>query len=494
MLTGASGQVVVTPGMVQQAKAMGASDAQINAAMHATSPSSSQSSRADTSADTGGNEVRREASADQRQASEDKTAVQRRSVDSLTRNTVFGQEIFSTKNLTFAPSYNMATPPSYVLGPGDEVIIEVWGEAESRVQEKISPEGSISIQGVGPINLAGLTVAEAQKRVESRIHEIMNGQVKVSLGQIRSIKVNISGEVVTPGTYTLPSLATLFNAIYSAGGVNGIGSLRHIQVFRNSKQIADLDVYDYLINGKYETNIRLEDNDMIIVPPYDNHVTIGGKIKRERIYDMKDGETLARLIDFGGGFTGDAYSDNVTVHRKSGRMLTILTVDKADFGTFELLDGDSVSIGKVLPMYANMVAIEGAVWRPGEYEFSEKIATLSQLIAKAEGLKGSEFASRGQITRVDMANNYTVIPFDVREIVGGQTDIALQNLDRVYIPNIYDLREEYTVTVKGEVNNPHTFTFRKGMTVEDVVLICGGLRESASLAKIEVARRIKDPQ
>lgn len=318
MLTGASGQVVVTPGMVQQAKAMGASDAQINAAMHATSPSSSQSSRADTSADTGGNEVRREASADQRQASEDKTAVQRRSVDSLTRNTVFGQEIFSTKNLTFAPSYNMATPPSYVLGPGDEVIIEVWGEAESRVQEKISPEGSISIQGVGPINLAGLTVAEAQKRVESRIHEIMNGQVKVSLGQIRSIKVNISGEVVTPGTYTLPSLATLFNAIYSAGGVNGIGSLRHIQVFRNSKQIADLDVYDYLINGKYETNIRLEDNDMIIVPPYDNHVTIGGKIKRERIYDMKDGETLARLIDFGGGFTGDAYSDNVTVHRKSG--------------------------------------------------------------------------------------------------------------------------------------------------------------------------------
>lgn len=223
MLTGASGQVVVTPGMVQQAKAMGASDAQINAAMHATSPSSSQSSRADTSADTGGNEVRREASADQRQASEDKTAVQRRSVDSLTRNTVFGQEIFSTKNLTFAPSYNMATPPSYVLGPGDEVIIEVWGEAESRVQEKISPEGSISIQGVGPINLAGLTVAEAQKRVESRIHEIMNGQVKVSLGQIRSIKVNISGEVVTPGTYTLPSLATLFNAIYSAGGVNGIG-------------------------------------------------------------------------------------------------------------------------------------------------------------------------------------------------------------------------------------------------------------------------------
>ena len=494
MLTGASGQVPVTQEMVQRAKAMGASDAQINAAMHATSPSSSQSSPASTSADTGGNEVRREVSADQQQTSGDKTADQRRSADFLTRNTVFGQEIFSTKNLTFAPSYNMATPPNYVLGPGDEVIIEVWGEAESRVQEKISPEGSISIQGVGPINLAGLTVAEAQKRVESRIHEIMNGQVKVSLGQIRSIKVNISGEVVTPGTYTLPSLATLFNAIYSAGGVNGIGSLRHIQVFRNSKQIADLDVYDYLINGKYETNIRLEDNDMIIVPPYDNHVTIGGKIKRERIYDMKDGETLARLIDFGGGFTGDAYSDNVTVHRKSGRMLTILTVDKADFGTFELLDGDSVSIGKVLPMYANMVAIEGAVWRPGEYEFSEKIATLSQLIAKAEGLKGSEFASRGQITRVDMANNYTVIPFDVREVVGGQTDIALQNLDRVYIPNIYDLREEYTVTVKGEVNNPHTFTFRKGMTVEDVVLICGGLRESASLAKIEVARRIKDPQ
>ena len=249
MLTGASGQVVVTPGMVQQAKAMGASDAQINAAMHATSPSSSQSSRADTSADTGGNEVRREASADQRQASEDKTAVQRRSVDSLTRNTVFGQEIFSTKNLTFAPSYNMATPPSYVLGPGDEVIIEVWGEAESRVQEKISPEGSISIQGVGPINLAGLTVAEAQKRVESRIHEIMNGQVKVSLGQIRSIKVNISGEVVTPGTYTLPSLATLFNAIYSADTPTNVLPSMHV--------VGCMAVLAVTFDSKYLKKVRI---------------------------------------------------------------------------------------------------------------------------------------------------------------------------------------------------------------------------------------------
>lgn len=494
-------QVTVTPDMVRQAKAMGASDAQIDAVIHANG--SSQSNPSSTSAlvtDTvGRNSLQRNANAEMgvREGSfmmnEGKT--NRVSNRSDSTNTVFGQEIFSTENLTFAPSYNIATPPNYVLGPGDEVIIEVWGESEFRNQETISPEGSISIQGVGPISLAGLTVSEAQQLIASKISEIMNGQVRVSLGRIRSIKVNISGEVRVPGTYTLPSLATLFNALYASGGVNNIGSLRHVKVYRNSKEVADLDVYDYLINGKYETNIRLEDNDMIIVPPYENHVQIQGKVKRGMAYDMKEGETLSVLIDYSGGFTGDAYSENVTVFRKSnGSRLEILTVDRPDFSQFEVQDGDSVSVGEVLPVYRNLISISGAVWRPGPYELSDKVSTLSQLIAKAEGLKGSEFASRGQISRYDSTTNlYTVIPFDVREVMKGQ-DIPLYNLDEVYIPNVYDLHEDYTVTVSGEVNAPNTIAYRKGMTVEDVILLCGGLRESASMAKVEIARRVKDPQ
>ena len=487
-------QVKVTPGMVQQAKSMGASEAQINAVLNANGSSQATASSGTVQSSGMGNDSMQRVVEGAELMQQNPHAANQQVLPNPS-NAVFGQEIFSTENLTFAPNYNIATPPNYVLGPGDEVIIEVWGESEFRNQEKITPEGSINIQGVGPISLAGLTVAEAQQLIAGKINEIMNGQVRVTLGQIRSIKVNISGEVRVPGTYTLPSLATLFNALYAAGGVNDIGSLRHVKVYRNSKVVADLDVYDYLINGKYETNIRLEDNDMIIVPPYDNHVQIAGKVKRGMAYDMKVGETLSTLIDYSGGFTGDAYSENLTVYRKSnGQRLEILTVDRPDFSKFEVQDGDSVHVGEVLPIYRNMISISGAVWRPGQYELSDKVNTLSRLIAKAEGLKGSEFASRGQISRYDSTTNlYTVIPFDVREVMNGQ-DIPLYNLDEVYIPNVYDLHEDYTVTVSGEVNAPNTIAYRKGMTVEDVILLCGGLRESASMAKVEIARRVKDPQ
>lgn len=306
--------------------------------------------------------------------------------------------------------------------------------------------------------------------------------------------MNISGEVAVPGTYTLPSLATVFNAIYSAGGVNDIGSLRRIQVYRNSRKVADLDVYDYLVNGKYETNILLEDNDMIIVPPYDSYVAIGGKVKRERIYELKKGETLGKLIEYAGGFTGDAYAERLTVYRKSGRQRSLVTVEKADLDAFPMMDGDSLHVDVVLPTYSNMLTIRGAVWRPGNYELGPDVRTLSQLIAKAEGLRGSEFASRGQISRFDSTTSiYTVIPFVVSDVASGRTDVELRNRDEVYIPNVFDLREDYSVTVRGEVNAPQTLDYRDGMTVEDVIVLCGGLRESASRARVEVARRIKDP-
>ncbi len=407
---------------------------------------------------------------------------------------VFGREVFSSKNLTFAPNYNMPTPPNYVLGPDDELIVEVWGSSEMHSKQKITPDGTITIQGIGPISVVGLTMQEANQRISSRIVQIMEGaQVNVSLGEIRSITVNLAGEVMVPGTYTLPSLATVFNAVYAAGGVNRIGSLRSIKVYRNSQQIADLDVYDYLIYGRYETNIRLEDNDMIIVSPYENYVTLTGKIKRERVYELKKGETLKNAIEYAGGFTGDAYSENLNIFRKTGRQHSIQTVDQADFDSFVMYDGDSVVVDKIIADYANRLTITGAVWRPGDYQLSENLSTLSQLIAKAEGLRGDEFASRGQITRRKPDFTYEIIPFDVRAAATGTIDIPLQKEDLVYIPNILELRENYQIIVKGEVNRPDTLPYYEGMTVEDAIIRSGGLKESASYANIEIARRIKDP-
>ena len=497
----------VTPAMIQRAKAMGATQEQIDAALaerneRSGRPSSTKAQgqggevvRSDPDRQTkdtrqggdpdgrpyggmerGGYAAGRPGFSEQGQGRyamrSDTDSVTRLGIMSVDpRASVFGREIFSARNLTFAPSYNIPTPPNYVLGAGDEVVVEVWGDA-----------------------VAGLTIEQAQQRIQSKVDRIMSGQVRVSLGEIRSIKVNISGEVAVPGTYTLPSLATVFNAIYSAGGVNDIGSLRRIQVYRNSRKVADLDVYDYLIDGKYETNILLEDNDMIIVPPYDSYVAIGGKVKRERIYELKKGETLGKLIEYAGGFTGDAYAERLTVYRKSGRQRSLVTVEKADLDAFPMMDGDSLHVDVVLPTYSNMLTIRGAVWRPGDYELGPDVRTLSQLIAKAEGLRGSEFASRGQISRFDSTTSiYTVIPFVVSDVASGRTDVELRNRDEVYIPNVFDLREDYSVTVRGEVNAPQTLDYRDGMTVEDVIVLCGGLRESASRARVEVARRIKDP-
>ena len=501
----------ISPEMIQKARQAGATDAQIQAALSGMNTTNNQSIQQNRTAISDTASGRKELdSAMLAQVNPD--VFQHR--DSITgRQTeyeivwendkfvrrpiplVFGQEMFQNKNLTFAPNYNMATPPSYVLGAGDEIVVEVWGPSEFEVKQRISPDGTINIQGIGLISLNGLTMAEAQNRIANKVSGVMGGaNVKVSLGQIRSIKVNIAGEVMVPGTYTLPSLASVFNAIYSAGGVNRIGSLRAIKVYRDSKEIATLDVYDYLINGKYETNIRLEDNDMIIVQPYDSYVTVTGKVKRPRIYEMKKDETLGDLFKYAGGFTGDAYNDNVNVKRKTGRQYSILTVDNPDFAEFTVADGDSVIVDRIFDEFANRVVIRGAVWRPGDYELSERTNTLSKLIARAEGLKGNEFAHRGQITRLKSDYTYEIIPFDVREAATGAQDIELMREDSIYIPTILDLREAYTITIGGEVNRPDTLEYRDGMTVEDAILMAGGLKESASYAMVEIARRIKDPK
>lgn len=411
---------------------------------------------------------------------------------------VFGQEVFANKDLTFTPNYNLATPRNYVLAAGDEVVIEVWGAAEMNQRRTVTTEGSIYLEGIGPVQLNGYTIEEAEKTIRSRLGTIIEGMgsdthVKVSLGQIRSIRVNVLGEVLTPGTYTLPSLATLFNALYLAGGVSDIGSLRNIRLFRNNREAAVLDAYEYLIHGKTEANIRLEDNDMIIVPPYDARVWTKGFVKREMGYEMKSGETVANLLEYAGGFRGDAYTDDLLVKRRTGRQSQVFTVDRADFDGFVLHDGDSVKVGQIIDRYENRLQISGAVWRPGEYEYGERLNTLSALIARAGNLTGSQYADRGQITRQQADFTDKVIPFNVRDVVTGRADIALQPEDRVYIPTLDEMTETYYLLVHGEVNKPDTIPFRYNMNIEDVILLAGGLKESASMANVEVSRRVRNP-
>ena len=423
--------------------------------------------------------------------------------------TVFGREIFSNKNLSFEPNLNVPTPKGYVLSAGDELLINVWGDSELNLKLKVSPEGTILIPNLGPVSVSGLTIETAENRIRQELGRIMstlsgntesgstdgaNTFVSVSLSQIRSIKVNIVGEVVAPGTYTLPSFATLFNALYAAGGVNEIGSLRGIKVYRNSKEVAKLDVYDYLLNGKYNTNIRLEENDMVIVSPYDQLAVVRGKVKRNRIFEMKKGETLQQLLNMAGGFTGDAYKKDVRIKRKAGSRYQIATVTEDKYPTFAMMDGDSLLVDSVIPFYENRLTVTGAVWRPGEYELNGTVHTVRQLVDQAAGLKGDEFTGRAQITRLNPDFTTTVIAVDIRGILSGMSpDIELKPEDQLNIPSLFDLREPYTIKVSGAVNYIDTvLPYRNNLTVEDAIMMAGGLKESAATVNVEVARRIKD--
>ena len=420
------------------------------------------------------------------------------------KETVFGREIFSNKNLSFEPDLNIPTPKNYILSAGDELLINVWGDSELNLKLKVSPEGTILIPNLGPVSVSGLTIETAENRIRQELGRIMstlsgdtdgaNTFVSVSLSQIRSIKVNIVGEVVAPGTYTLPSFATLFNALYAAGGVNEIGSLRGIKVYRNSKEVAKLDVYDYLLNGKYNTNIRLEENDMVIVSPYDQLAVVQGKVKRNRIFELKKGETLSQLLNMAGGFTGDAYRKDVRIKRKAGSRYQIATVTEDKYPTFAMMDGDSLLVDSVIPFYENRLIVTGAVWRPGEYELNGTVHTVKGLINQAAGLKGDEFTGRAQITRLNPDFTTTVIAVDIRGILNGTSpDIELKPEDILNIPSLFDLREPYTIKVSGAVNYVDTvLPYRNNLTVEDAIMMAGGLKESAATVNVEVARRIKD--
>lgn len=416
---------------------------------------------------------------------------------------VFGRDIFRSANLTFEPSLNIATPVNYRLGPGDQLQIEVWGASEANITQKVTPDGYISIPNVGPINVNGLTVQAATNRIKSKLSQIYSGMgttnvnlstdVKVSLGQIRTIQVNIMGEVARPGTYALSSFSTVFHALYKAGGMSQMGSLRNIKVVRGARTVATVDVYDYIINGRSHSDIRLQEGDVILASPYDALVLIKGKVKRPMYYEMKSSESLRTLIGFAGGFSNDAYRGAVTVDRYNNKERTVATVDDMNYGVFKVKDGDVVSVGEILDRYDNRIEIKGAVYRPGYYELGKDIQTVKELIERADGLLEYAFTNRGVLHRENDDKTLEVISLNVKAILDGtEPDITLQKNDVLFIPSKYDLEQKGTLEIRGEVYNPRVFPFAANTKLEDLIIMAGGLTESASTVRVDVTRRIID--
>ena len=416
---------------------------------------------------------------------------------------VFGRDIFRNSDLTFEPSMNIATPTDYRLGPGDQVVIEVWGASEANITQKVTPDGYISIPDIGPVAVNGLTVQAASERIRGKLSKIYSGMktanvdlstnVKVSLGQIRTIQVNIMGEVARPGTYALSSFSTVFHALYKAGGISELGSLRNIKVVRGGRTVATVDVYDYIINGRSHSDIRLQEGDVILASPYDALVLIQGKIKRPMYYEMKSSESVLTLINYAGGFTNDAYSSAVTVERNNNKEKTICTVDDMNYGVFKVKDGDIVSIGAILDRYDNRVEIKGAVYRPGFYAMGKDISTVRDLIQKADGLLDDAFTNRAVLHRENPDKTLEVISVNTKGILNGtEPDILLQKNDILFIPSIYDLEAKGTLEIVGEVFSPGVFPYAANTKLEDLIIMAGGLTEAASTVRVDVTRRLND--
>ena len=409
-------------------------------------------------------------------------------------NEVYGRNLFNNELLTFEPAANIPTPTDYVLGAGDQVIIDIWGVSQQSIEGEISPDGHIVVEGVGPVKLGGLTVAEANSYLKESLGESYRGSsMTLSVGTTRSVKVEIVGDVSAPGSYTLSALSTLFNALYTAGGISDMGTLRDIKLYRNGKKVAGIDVYDYILNGNNAGNIRLQDNDLIIVGPYDAIVNIQGKVKRPMKYELKSDETLKNLLAYTGGFTGDAFDKNVRVIRKNGKEYSVHTVAKNTFASFRLMDGDSIYVDSIIPRFSNMVEIRGAVFHPGMYEKGASINTVYELVEAADGLREDAFTARAVMHRRKADRRLEVLAVDIEGIMNGRVpDIELRKEDVLYIPSVLDMRGEETLKITGEVNYPGIYEFAENTALEDFVLQAGGLTNAASFVKIDVFRRIYD--
>jgi len=417
---------------------------------------------------------------------------------------VFGRNIFNTRNLTFEPSVNLATPSNYRLGPGDEVIIDIWGASQNTIRQQISPEGTINISKIGPVNLSGMTVSAANDYLKAALNKIYNGlnnttdptsDIRLTLGNIRTIQINVMGEVVQPGTYALSSFSTVFHALYRAGGVSDIGSLRNVQLVRNGKNIATIDVYEFIMRGNTQDDIRLQEGDVVIVPAYDVLVKISGKVKRPMRFEMKKGESLSTLITYAGGFDADAYTRSLRVVRQNGEEYEVNTVKDMDYSIYKMRNGDVVTAEAILNRFTNKLEIRGAVYRPGIYQLSGKLNTIRELVNEAQGLTGDAFLNRAVLYRQREDLTSEVVPVDIRSIMDGTSpNLALMKNDILYIPSIHDLEDRGNVTVHGEVAHPDSYPYADNMTLEDLIIQAGGLREAASTVRIDVSRRIKNPR
>ena len=408
---------------------------------------------------------------------------------------VFGRDVFNRKDLTFEPNMNIATPQNYRLGPGDAVIIDIYGASQQTFTETVSPDGEVTIEGYGPVQLSGLTVAQANARLRSTLGaRYSSSKIKLTVGQTKTMMVNVMGEVKAPGTYTLSAFASVFHALYMAGGTNDLGTLRNIKVFRNNKLVTTVDIYDYMLNGKLTGNVRLADNDVIIVGPYDCLVNITGKIKRPMFYEMKKNESIASLLKYAGSFTGDAYTKAVRVFRKTGREYSVYNVEEFDMSSFRIADGDSVSVDSILPRYTNTVEVKGAVFRPGMYQIDQNINSVGTLLQRAEGVKEDAFTVHAVMHRMKPDRTLEVIPVDVEGILNGTVaDIPLKENDVLFIPTKAEMQVDRTITIHCEVNYPGVYKYADNETLEDFVLQAGGLKETASTVKVDVARRISNP-
>ena len=408
---------------------------------------------------------------------------------------VFGRDIFNKRMLTFEPNMNIATPANYVVGAGDRVIIDVYGASQKSEQFEVSPDGTITVDGFGPIHIAGLTVLAANEKIKQELGQrYKSSNIRMTVGQTRTISVNVMGEVTAPGTYTLSAFATVFHAIYMAGGVTGVGTLRSIKVYRGGRQLTVVDVYDYILNGKLAGNVRLADNDVIVVGPYDCLVDISGQVKRPMAYEMRKGESLATLLKYAGGFTSKAYKKGIQVNRVSGEQYSAYNVQEFDISSFKLMDGDSVTVDSILERYANTVQIKGAVFHPGMFDLGGTNNTVRSLIESAGGLTEDAFTAHAVLHRMKPDRVRKVLSVDIEGIMAGTiADMPLENEDILFIPFRNETLNERTLTIHGEVQMPGIYEYAEDETVEDFILQAGGLTDAASTARVDVSRRISDP-
>ena len=408
---------------------------------------------------------------------------------------VFGRDIFRQANPSFQPNENMPIPDTYVLGTGDQVVVDIYGASQSTLVHTISPEGTITVSGYGPIRLSGLTVAAAQAKLRNTIgSRYQTSNLRVTVGNTRTIQVNIMGEVRAPGTYHLSAFANVFYALYRAGGTSSLGTLRSIKVFRNGRLVTVVDLYDYILNGRLAGNIMLQDNDVIQVEPYHSLVGITGNVKRPMFYEMRKDESVATLLKYAGGFTGDAHKKSVRLVRQTGERYQVYNVNEFDMADFKVEDGDAVTVDGMINRYENMVEIKGAVFRPGQFQLGTNINSVKTLVEAAEGLTEDAFTSHAVLHRLKADRSLEVLPIDVQGIMAGTVaDVPLQNEDVLFIMTQEDLRQERTLTITGEVMSPGTYEYADNVTIEDLIVMAGGLRDQASLAKVDVSRRILDP-